>query len=116
VPVLRRLNWGSFPYASLRYAPGQRLQWVCGNRTNDPHWSHFSCDWVGMVVRPQGMAPRKEGEVTAGHEDEWLESVELSSVSPLCTLFSRMGRSPLRQAGHLHNACSTNNAYATPML
>jgi hypothetical protein len=83
VPILRRLKWGSFPYANLRYAPGERLQWVCGNRTNDTYWSRLSCDWVGLVVRPQGMEPRKQGDVSAGHEDEWMESVELHAVSPL---------------------------------
>lgn len=80
VPVIRRLKWGSFPYANLRYAPGERLQWSCGKRTTSG-WKDISCNWVGLKTRPNGMAPLREDMISIRNKDEWQDSMELNSVS-----------------------------------
>eukprot|EP00884_Botryococcus_braunii_P021084 jgi/Botrbrau1/765/Bobra.0181s0022.2 len=82
VPILRRLKWGSFGFANLRFAPGTRLEWACGNNTDDPNFKPFDCNWVGGVMHMTGMAPRKANLVNVMNKDEWGDSIELISVWP----------------------------------
>jgi hypothetical protein len=82
VPILRRLKWGSFGFANLRFAPGTRLEWACGNNTDDPNFKPFDCNWVGGVMNMTGMGPRKANVVNVMNKDEWGDSIELISVIP----------------------------------
>eukprot|EP00884_Botryococcus_braunii_P008306 jgi/Botrbrau1/17477/Bobra.0054s0064.1 len=81
VPVIRRLKWGAFPFANLRYSPGERLQWSCGRRSRDA-WREMSCSWVGLKIRPRGMSPRTQNMISIRNADEWQDSTELHSVWP----------------------------------
>ena len=80
VPLLQRLRWGELPFANLRYSPGSRLDWECGNRTGSEEFRRFDCDWQGSHLRPRDLKPRKARELTAGNKDCWWDSVELREV------------------------------------
>eukprot|EP00884_Botryococcus_braunii_P021106 jgi/Botrbrau1/767/Bobra.0181s0023.2 len=82
VPILRRLKWGSFDFANLRFAPGNHLDWACGSNTDDPKHKPFDCNWVGEVIDMSGMGPRKGSALNAMNKDEWGDSMELISVWP----------------------------------
>jgi hypothetical protein len=83
VPIIKRLRWGTFGYANLRYTPGKRLDWLCGDRTTDWPFRELSCNWVGLRLRPRGVPPRKASTITQKNRDEWKLSIELNSVRRL---------------------------------
>ena len=80
VPLLQRLRWGALPFANLRYSPGGRLDWECGNRTSSEEFRRFDCDWQGSHLRPRDLKPRKARELNVGNKDCWWDSVELREV------------------------------------
>ena len=59
---------------------GDRLDWKCGNRTDDPIWKEFDCNWEGSLLRPGNISLRDEKDVNIVNKDVWLDSVELSQV------------------------------------
>lgn len=80
VAVIRRLRWGAVNYTSLRYSPGLRMDWLCGNRTQEWPFRDLNCNWVGLRLRPRGVPPRKETSVTVKNREEWERSIDLQSV------------------------------------
>ena len=61
--------------------PGDRLDWMCGSRTDDPIWSQFDCDWEGAHLRPGNMSLREAKDVNEVNKDLWIDSLEMAQVS-----------------------------------
>eukprot|EP00884_Botryococcus_braunii_P008307 jgi/Botrbrau1/17478/Bobra.0054s0065.3 len=80
VAVIKRLRWGTMNYTSLRYSPGLRMDWLCGNRTQEWPYRDLNCNWVGLRLRPRGVPPRRENSVTVKNREEWERSIDLHSV------------------------------------
>ena len=78
---------------------GNRLDWKCGDRTEEELWKQFDCDWEGALLRPGNMSLREAKDVYEVNKDLWVDSMEISQV---CT-----GPPPHLPSRLIHLPCRT---------
>ena len=69
--------------ACVQEAADAAHRWRCGGQTDDSRFKKFDCNWVGNWIRPGGLAPRRERDITLMNKDEWVDSVELREARSL---------------------------------
>jgi len=78
-PLLSTCNIGM---ARTITCVGNRLDWKCGDRTEEELWKQFDCDWEGALLRPGNMSLREAKDVYEVNKDLWVDSMEISQVIP----------------------------------